>query len=72
MIRKEIMARISGPAPIQPYTTHELATMYGVHPRTFLRWFDDHFKKKLGEKKGWFYNVRQVELIFEEHGRPQL
>jgi hypothetical protein len=72
MIRKEIMGKISGPAPIQPYTTEEIATMYGVHSSTLLRWFDEKFKEKLGMKRGLYYNIKQVKLIFEEYGRPEL
>lgn len=72
MIRKEIMAKFTGIAPLQTYTTEELATMYGVHSATFLRWFDEKFKEKVGVKKGWFFTIRQVQLIFEEFGRPEL
>lgn len=70
MIRKEIMNNISGPAPLQPYTTEELATLYGITPKTFLRWLVP-YKPEIGEKMGWFFNVRQVQVIFKHIGRPE-
>lgn len=56
--------------PLQPYTTEELAVLYGITARTFLKWLHP-FKEQIGEKVGWFYNIKQVELIFEKVGWPE-
>jgi hypothetical protein len=70
MIRNHIITKIAREAPSQPYTTDELAMLYGITPKTFLKWLDP-FKKEIGDKIGWYFNIRQVNLIFEKLGRPE-
>ena len=54
----------------QPYTTDELAQLYGIRTKTLLRWIEP-FKNEVGEKIGWYFNIRQVNIIFDKLGRPE-
>lgn len=57
--------------PVKPYSTKELAQLYGISVRVFLNWLQP-FKPKLGKKKGWFWNVLQIKLIFSFLGAPYI
>jgi len=70
MIRKNIIEKIAAEAPSQPYTTDELSLLYGITSKTFLKWTVP-FKEQIGNKIGWYYNIRQVNIIFEKLGRPE-
>lgn len=70
MIRNHIIKKITSYVPSQPYTTDELAMLYGITAKTFLKWLEP-FKKEIGEKIGWYFNIRQVNIIFEKLGRPE-
>jgi hypothetical protein len=61
------MARIK----IRPYTHKELAAMYRVSWITLQKWINLH-SKKIGRKCGHFYNGRQVRIIFECIGPPEI
>jgi transposase len=54
---------------IRPYSTKELATFYGVHPKTLIKWMKA-FKDDIGDKRGHYYSVSQVEMIFNKLGMP--
>lgn len=54
---------------IRPYTTTELASLYGVCPRTLVKWLNP-FHSIIGERIGRFYTSLQVELIFMKLGMP--
>lgn len=54
---------------IKPYNIKELANIYGMHPRTFSTWIKP-IKSKLGEKKGRYFDVKQVEMILDHLGIP--
>jgi hypothetical protein len=54
---------------IKPYTKKELTVMYKVSDKTMTRWLKPHLPK-IGKREGWYYNVRQVEIIFEQLGVP--
>jgi hypothetical protein len=54
---------------LKPYNLSELADMYGVDRRTFRRWISD-FKDELGERKGIYYSIPQVKIIFSKLGIP--
>jgi len=54
---------------LKPYKGSELALMYGVSHRTLKRWIAP-FKKELGEKRGIYYNIPQVKMVFEKLGVP--
>lgn len=57
--------------PLKPYSTHELSKMYYITEKTMLKWLQP-FQQEIGEKVGWYFNVRQVEIIFEKLGWPDL
>jgi hypothetical protein len=71
MIRKNVLEKIRGKAPLQPYTTEEMAELYNITTKTFLKWLEP-FKNDIGEKIGWYFNIRQVEIMFEKLGRPEI
>ncbi len=54
---------------LRPYTKKELAALYKVSARCFFTMLDD-FQKEIGKKKGWYYSVKQVKVIFEKLGYP--
>ena len=54
---------------IRPYSNRELAMIYGVCGRTFLKWLKP-FALEIGQKQGRYYTVAQVETIFKKLGRP--
>jgi hypothetical protein len=54
---------------IKPYTTKDLAPLYNMSTRTFLRNIEG-IKEKLGSRKGHFYSIKQVEIIIEHMGIP--
>lgn len=56
--------------PIKPYMPGELAKYYQVSEKTFRCWLTA-FKDKLGKRSGRYFNIKQVELIFQELGTPK-
>ncbi len=48
----------------------ELAKYYQVSEKTFRCWLVA-FKDKLGKRTGRYFNIKQVELIFQELGTPK-
>lgn len=54
---------------IKPYTTKELASIYGVCDKTLKKWMKP-FSADIGEKQGRYYTVAQVKMIFEKIGVP--
>ncbi len=54
---------------VRAYTTKQLYTLYGVNDKTFRKWLEP-FWELLGEKRGIYFNLRQVELIFDKLGVP--
>lgn len=54
---------------IKPYKQKELSDLYGVSKRTFTKWLIP-FKEKIGERKGHYYSVEQVKIIFTSLGVP--
>jgi hypothetical protein len=49
---------------MRPYKLGELANFYGVHRKTFRNWLKP-IKEKIGVRVGHFYNVNQVDIIFD-------
>lgn len=49
----------------------ELAHLYKVSSRTVKNWLTPH-ADAIGEKVGRFYTVKQVEIIFEKLGLPDI
>lgn len=54
---------------IKAYTISELAAIYKVCSKTFKKWIEP-FAEVIGEKRGRYYNVNQVKIIFEKIGIP--
>lgn len=50
--------------PVKPYTLTELSKIYGVCTRTLKKWINE-FKNEVGEKKGRYYTIPQVKVIFQ-------
>lgn len=54
---------------VKPYTVTELARIYGVCRETLQKWIDE-FKEEVGEKKGRYYTIPQVKIIFKNLSVP--
>lgn len=54
---------------IRPYTTAELARLYGISKTTLNKWLKPH-RLFIGERIGHIYNALQVKHIFEKLGPP--
>ena len=54
---------------LKPYSLTELTKLYGVCIKTMKKWLEP-FKEEIGNKKGRFYTISQVRLIFEKLGLP--
>lgn len=54
---------------VKPYKQKELSDLYGVSKKTFTKWLIP-FKDKIGERKGHYYSVEQVKIIFNLLGIP--
>jgi hypothetical protein len=54
---------------IKPYKHKELSVLYGVSKQTFSKWLIP-FREKIGERKGHYYSVEQVKIIFVSLGVP--
>jgi hypothetical protein len=60
----------NGTAPIKAYTAKQLAEMNGVSDKIFTGWVED-IADELGAKKGHYFSIRQVEIIFKHYGHPK-
>jgi transposase len=63
------MGTISLVEEIRPYSTKDLAAIYGVCVKTMNRWIKP-FAETIGTKNGRFYSVAQVKIIFDKLGVP--
>jgi uncharacterized protein YjcR len=63
------MNQDNGTAYIQAYTVKQLAEFFGVSEKIFKGWIRD-IKEQVGVKSGHYYNLRQVEVIFNHMGIP--
>ncbi len=64
-------APIPAPIIIKPYSTSELAMLYGVCPRTFTKWLY-RFRFQIGRRVGRYYSSLQVQIIFTKLGTPYM
>ncbi len=55
--------------PLQPYTPLQLSAMYLVSKKSFNKWLQP-FAEEIGERKGHFLTVNQVQTIIEKIGFP--
>lgn len=53
----------------KPYSLKELAGLYEVKCPVFKTWLKP-FRNEIGVKQGWYFNPKQVRLIFEKLGVP--
>jgi hypothetical protein len=63
------MGTVSMVEDIKPYSTKDLAKIYGVCDKTFKKWAKP-FETMIGTKNGRYYTVAQVKIIFEKLGVP--
>jgi transposase-like protein len=56
---------------LRPYTIAELSDIYGVSKKTFRKWLDP-FQNEIGIRNGFFYTVKQVQVIIDKLGLPTM
>ncbi len=56
---------------IKTYSNKEIAGLYEVSGRTLRRWLTP-FKKDIGRRRGHYYNPKQIRVIFEKLGIPEV
>ena len=61
--------KLASQVKLKPYTSTELAELYGVDKDTLKKWIKP-LKREIGKKHGEFYTVRQVGVIFERLDFP--
>ncbi len=54
---------------VKPYTNKDLGKLYNMTSRTLRRNIVG-IKEKLGDRRGHFWNIKQVEMIMAQIGRP--
>lgn len=55
---------------VRPYTHKELTELYQISWKTLQHWLKP-LERDLGKKIGYYYNNRQVGVIFEKLGLPE-
>lgn len=55
---------------VKTYSVKEVAGLYGISGKTLKKWLAP-FENEIGERIGYFYNPRQVRVIFEKLGPPE-
>jgi len=56
---------------VKPYAPGELAVLYGISKKTFIKWIKP-FQGEIGERRGHFFNVHQIKIIFKKLDVPHL
>lgn len=59
------------PIPMRAYTVRELASFYGITTKCFRGWIAP-FKEEIGQKRGNYYTVLQVQIMLSKLGLPDL
>lgn len=57
-------------AAIKPYTSKDLAMLYGVGKKTLSKWIEP-FQEEVGQRHGRYYTIAQVKMIFDRIGSPE-
>lgn len=55
---------------VKTYSVKEVADLYSVSKKTLNKWLSP-FEDEIGERRGYFYNPKQVGIIFEKLGLPE-
>ena len=55
---------------IKTYSTKEVAGLYGISGKTLRKWLTP-FDKEIGKRIGYYYNPKQVGIIFDKLGLPE-
>jgi hypothetical protein len=56
---------------LKAYSMKEMAGLYKVCERTIKTWLAP-FEKEIGQKTGRFYTPKQMKIIFEKIGVPEI
>jgi hypothetical protein len=56
---------------LRPYTISELSDIYGVSKKTFRKWLEP-FQNEIGIRNGFFYSVKQLQVIIDKLGIPSM
>ena len=56
---------------VKTYSVKEVADLYSVSKKTLNKWLSP-FENEIGERRGYFYNPKQVGIIFEKLGLPEM
>jgi hypothetical protein len=56
---------------LKAYSMKEVAGLYEISERTLKRWLFP-FKNEIGQRIGYFYTPKQVKIIFEKLGIPEV
>jgi len=59
------------PSILKPYNIKELAELYVMSKKTMRTWLKPH-AEAIGPRHGRYYTIRQVAIIFEKLGMPQV
>ena len=54
---------------VKTYSVKEMAGLYEISKKTLNKWLTP-FETEIGERRGHFYNPKQVGVIFEKLGHP--
>ena len=54
---------------IKPYRMKDLCTIFDLNYRTMRSWIEQH-KKKIGKRKGQYFNAEQVSFMVGRFGMP--
>lgn len=54
---------------VRTYSVKEVADLYCISKKTLNKWLSP-FENEIGERRGYFYNPKQVGIIFEKLGLP--
>lgn len=54
---------------IKPYSMKELSEIYNIGIKSMRNWLKP-FKEEIGQRRGRYYNVAQIEIIFKRLGLP--
>jgi hypothetical protein len=56
---------------LKAYSKKEVAQLYEISPKSLQTWLTP-FEKELGPRVGRYYNPKQMRIIFEKLGIPEV